>query len=121
LAISWLNLGEYATVTDLAQRQAAEEFLDGMLPGIFCIDVDAVRVMKQQQAGHPFPHADQAVASLFLNNRRATVRLVTAAGLFEPLNHARLIRGKEELAAKIRPRLEALRLEHAASLTFART
>lgn len=119
LAISWLNFSEYATVTNLAQRRAAEEFLDGMLPAIFCIDIDPA-VMDREGGSHPFPHADQAIAKLFYNDREATVRLFTAARLFEPLNHELLIRGKERLAGKVQPRLEALRAEYAASAAFRR-
>jgi len=85
LAISWLNFGEYATVTDPAPRRAVEQLLDGMLPGIFCIDVDPA-VMDREGASQPFPHADQALAQWFLNDQKPTVQLFTAANLFEPLN-----------------------------------
>jgi len=117
LAISWLNLGEYATVTDPGQRRAVEQFLDGILPGIFCIDVDPA-VMDREGGSQPFPYADQAVANLFFSGHKQTVRLFTAAKLFEPLNHPLLIDSKERLAGKVRPRLEALRAEYAASPTF---
>jgi hypothetical protein len=119
LAISWLNFGEYATVTDLVQRRAVEQFLDSMLPAIFCIDVDPA-VMEREGSSHPFPHADHALSKLFYNDREATVRLFTAARLFEPLNHELLIRGKERLAGKVQPRLEALRAEYKASAAFRR-
>lgn len=117
LAVSWLNFAEYATVTDVAQRLAVERFLDGLLPAIFCIDVD-LAVIDRERDGRPFPHADQALSHLFLNDREATVRPVTAAKLFEPLNCERLIRGKERLTGKVQPRLEDLRAQYAARADF---
>src|SRR2546427_172904 len=47
LTLSWLNLGEYATVSDPEQRRAAEQFVEGVLPAIFCIDVDLAAVAKR--------------------------------------------------------------------------
>lgn len=117
LAVSWLNFGEYATVTDVAQRLAVERFLDDLLPAIFCIDVD-LAVMDRERGGRPFPHADDALACLFLSDREATAWPVTAAKLFEPLNCELLIRGKERLAAEGNPLLEALRVKYAANADF---
>jgi hypothetical protein len=117
LAISWLNFCEYATVSDLTQRHAVERLLDDILPALFCIDVDP-SVMDRERGGRPFPHADESLSRLFLNHREATVRPLTAARLFEPLNCELLIRGKGRLAAKVQPKLEALRTEYARNPAF---
>src|SRR5262249_6408002 len=50
LALSWLNLGEYAKVSVVASRQAAEKFVDDVLPSIFCIQVDLAAVDKREKA-----------------------------------------------------------------------
>jgi len=39
LALSWLNLGEYATVTDRDQRLLAEKLINRILPAVFPLDV----------------------------------------------------------------------------------
>src|SRR5262249_9517943 len=71
-AISWLNFGEYATVTDAMQRRLVEQFLNGILPRIFCIDVDPA-VMDRERSNEPLPHADQVLAKLFYNNEVTSV------------------------------------------------
>ena len=72
LAVSWMNLGEYATVTDREQRLEAERLLDRLLPHIFPIDVDPGRVSERERAGNPYPHADLEIAKLFVKKRTVT-------------------------------------------------
>jgi len=108
LAISWLNLGEYANVSVLESRRAAEAFVESALPAVFCIDVDLAAVDNREETGHPLPHADQAFASLMLNRSGS----FTAKGLFEPLFDAELAGTHAKLAATSQGRLEYLRQEY---------
>ena len=122
LAVSWLNLGEYANVTDLDQRLEAERLLDRLLPAVFCINVEPFEVVARQRRGDPRAHADEALAQLFWGTAGAraptTVRPFTASGLFEPLNHRRLVESKARLSGIIKGRLEALRQVHATDAGF---
>jgi len=86
LAVSWLNLGEYAAVTDSAQRVQAERLLERVLPAIYCIEVEPFRVIAHEQRGHFRPQADEALAAMFRNTRTARVNPFTASGLLEPVN-----------------------------------
>ncbi len=42
LALSWMNLGEYATVADPEQRRQTERLLEDILPNVFCLEVHKV-------------------------------------------------------------------------------
>ena len=112
LAVSWLNLGEYATVTDHDQRLQAERFLDRILPALFCLDVEPFRVSGRERSGIMWPHADQGLASLFVTTREPTGQPFSAAGLCEPVTYPRLGTSREVLGEKLRDRLERLRQEH---------
>jgi hypothetical protein len=104
LALSWLNLGEYATVTDRKQRLEAERMLDRILPSVFPIDVDPSKVSKRERAGELHPHADLPIGALFVRKRKLTISAsgiglsLSASGLFERLNCPVLIRSKDRLA-----------------------
>src|SRR2546426_1101256 len=69
LAVSWLNLGEYATVTDEQQRLRAEQMLDRILPAICPINVDAGTVSKAERAGKPYPYVDMEIGQVFVQKR----------------------------------------------------
>ena len=104
LAVSWLNLGEYSTVTDRTQRLEAERMLDRILPSVYLIDVDPSAVSKRELAGEQYPHADLLLAPLFVHKRELTISAsgidmwLSASGLFEPLNHPVLRGNKARLA-----------------------
>jgi len=51
LAVSWLNLGEYATVTSRETRRQAERLLERIVPAVFPLDVDPGAVSKRELAG----------------------------------------------------------------------
>jgi len=108
LALSWLNLGEYATVSDPKQRRAAEQFVESILPAVFCIDVDLAAVDKRERARHPLPHADESLAFLFINAGQCGLNAFTAKGLFE-VHDRGLASTKDRLAAIVQGRLESLR------------
>jgi hypothetical protein len=111
LAISWLNLGEYASVSVVESRRAAEALVASVLPAVFCIDVDLAAVDNREETGHPLPHADEAVALVFLKARGPSFEFTTT-GLFEPLFDAGLAQTKDRLAAITQGRLEFLRQEY---------
>jgi len=126
LALSWLNLGEYATVTDRDQRLQAERLIERILPAVFPLDVAPFDVHARQLAGGPhLPQADQTVAAIVtktvpsISASGVEVRL-TAVGVFDPLNHARLIASKHRLARTTRDALENLRKEWATNPDFRR-
>ena len=112
LAVSWLNLGEYATVTYRDQRLDAERLLERIRPAIFPIDVDPSAVSTRERTGEPLPHADRSTAMLFVRNGDLTPSASgldlrsTPSRLFEPLNAPLLIASKDGLARKMRQALE---------------
>jgi len=133
LAVSWLNLGEYATVTSRETRRQAERLLERIVPAVFPLDVDPGAVSKRELAGRTEggarsfvdPHADTVFAKLFVRGRPSIAASgldlrITASGVFEPLNHDRLIRSKHRLAATTRGALEKLRRQHADDPEFRR-
>jgi hypothetical protein len=105
LALSWLNLGEYANVSVAESRQAAEQFVDAVLPSIFCLQVDLATVDKREKAGDSHPHADEALAALFVNASGS----LSAKDMFVPLHDAGLAATHGKLAEVVRGRLELLR------------
>jgi hypothetical protein len=111
LALSWLNLGEYATVSAAESRRAAESFVQSVLPAIFCIQVEPFAVDQRGRAGDLLPHADEALASLLVDITKLDDKPFTAVGLFEPLYNAGLAAAKDRLAAITQGRLEFLRHE----------
>ncbi len=124
LAVSWLNLGEYATVTNREQRLDAERLLDSILPRVFPIDVDPARVSKRELAGDPYPHIDHEIAKLFVKKRTLTISAsgfdlwVSASGLFEPVHHPTLIVGKDRLARSMLQALNRRRQDYATKPAF---
>jgi len=118
LAISWLNLGEYARVSDPDQRRAAEQFVEGILPAVFCIDVDLAAVDQREGLRDALPHADRDLALLFVNAGKQGLKAFTVMGLFDQLNNESVARTKDRLAAVIQGRLELLRQTHSEDDVF---
>jgi len=85
LALSWLNLGEYARVSDPNQRRAAEQFVEGVLPAVFCINVDLAAVNQREGLRDVLPHADRELALLFVNEGKQGLKTFTAMGMFDPV------------------------------------
>jgi hypothetical protein len=117
LAVSWLNLGEYATVTSSETRLQAERLLARILPAVFPLDVDAGSVSKCELARRLDPHVDAAFAKRFVRGRPSIAASglnlrITGSGMFEPLNHDPLIRSKHRLAAATRVAPKKLRRQH---------
>src|SRR3989442_7447272 len=63
LALSWLNLGEFATVTDRAQRLRAECLIERILPAVFPLDAAPLDVHARQLADGPHPPQDHATTT----------------------------------------------------------
>jgi hypothetical protein len=87
------------------------------LPAIFPLDVDAGSVSKRELARRLDPHVDAALAKLFVRGRPSIAASglnlrITVSGMFEPLNHDRLIRSKHRLAAATRVALKKPRRQH---------
>lgn len=118
LGLSWLNLGEYARVSDPDQRRAAEQFVEGILPAVFCIDVDLAAVNQREGTRDALPHADRDLALLFVNRGEQGLKAFTATGLFDQLNDESLARTKDRLAVVIQGRLELLRQTHSEDDVF---
>src|SRR5262245_19428499 len=124
LAVSWLNFGEHATVTDRKQCLQAERLLDRILPFIFPIDATPFTVATRQLAGQRLPHADLEIATWFVRRRELTItatgvdRWLSASGLFEPMNHPSLVEQKDWLARLLLDALNHLRREYATSPHF---
>jgi len=112
LALSWLNLGEFANVSDVDSRRAAETFVESVLPAVFCIEVEPFAVDQRARAGDHLPYAHEALASLLVDINRLGDKPFTATGLFEPLFDAGLAQTKDRLAAITQGRLEFLRQEY---------
>lgn len=110
--MSWLNLGEYALVSDPKQRRAAEHFVEGILPSVFCLQVDLAAVDKGERAGHPMPYADSGLAALFVGQRGGGASPFTATGLFAVLHNKELAATRARLGEIMRGRLEDLRRQH---------
>jgi hypothetical protein len=118
LALSWLNLAEFAAVSHREQRRAAEAFLEAALPAIFCIDVDLAAVDKRMNTGDPLPHADRELLLLFRDWGGSADKRFTAIGLCERLYDSGLAQTKEKLATTLQGRLEYLRETYRTDRSF---
>lgn len=105
-------------MSDSDQRRAAEQFVDGILPAVFCIDVDLAAVNQREGARDGLPHADRDLALLFVNAGKQGLKAFTAVGLFDQLNDESLARTKDRLAVAIQGRLESLRQTHSEDDVF---
>jgi hypothetical protein len=116
LALSWLNLGEYASVSVVESRHAAERFVDAVLPSIFCLQVDLATVDKREKAGDAWPYADEDLAATLVNESGA----LSAQGMFVQLHDAGLAATRGKLAEIVLGRLELLRATYQTDPIFRR-
>jgi hypothetical protein len=90
LALSWLNVAEFAEMTDANQARKAEELLDAVIPNIFFIQPDFFKVIDEENkviaGGTPTaPHADNGLLDCWLTLSFAdkpSLKLLTAGKLF---------------------------------------
>jgi hypothetical protein len=93
LALSWLNMVEFAGMTGaiaVSQAREAEDLLDAIIPNIFFIEPDFFKVIEQEDkiigGGPPTaPHADMGLvdcwAKLSLHST-ASLKILTAGNMF---------------------------------------
>jgi hypothetical protein len=123
LAISWLNIGEFAKVTSTEQARKAEELIEACLPRVFCVEVEPFKVIEREDkllAGGPpdAPHADPDLLKAFALLRPEGLQLLTARQLFQVVQGSALVQGLEGLADTVVERVSALRDELEADPDF---
>lgn len=116
LALSWVNLTEFAKVTDQEQARMAEQLIDANLPLIYFLEVNPFVVIDRENSllagGPPLPpHADQEfLKTIFLLNPRS-IALCSAHDLFVAMQNPELVQLKERLANTFVSEVERVRRE----------
>jgi hypothetical protein len=103
LALSWINLGEFAKVADGGSVRKAEDFLEALLPHLFFIDSDPFRVIQREdevlsRTKRVLPHADQDLLAEVVKLKPSTVKPVTVVGLLDGFYKSVLVARGEALA-----------------------
>jgi hypothetical protein len=116
LAISWLNVGEFAKVTSAEQARKAETLVEASLPQVFFLEVEPFKVIEREDrllAGGPpeAPHADLELLEAFVLLKPEGVQLLTAHELFRIVQGSSLVQGLDGLADTVVDRVYALRNE----------
>ncbi len=116
LAISWLNVGEFAKVTSAEQARKAEKLVESSLPQVFFVEVEPFKVIGREDkllAGGPrvAPHADLDLLKEFVQLKPKSVQLLTAQELFTVVQGSSLVQGLDDLADAVVGRVCALRDE----------
>lgn len=114
LALSILNLAEFAKVTDTAQAEKAESLIEAILPNVFFIEFEPFVVIKREDellAGAPLfpPHADMDFLLKFAQRKPKSLNPFTADDLFKVVQKSQLSKPLDDLADTIVNRIEALR------------
>ncbi len=123
LALSWLNLVEFAKVTSAEQAHKAETFLDSNLPRIFSMEVEPSAVISRENAplsgspGAPHP-GDLDFLKVFAQLRPASLNPLTAHDLFAIMQNPRVAQGIDRLADTVVSRISSLRSEHGTNSNF---
>ena len=125
LALSWLNVGEFAKVTSVEQGRMAERLVESSLPRVFFLEVEPFRVIEREDrllAGGPpeTPHADLDLLSGVVMLKPEGVQLLTARELFQVVQGSSLIQGLDDLADTVVGRVSSLRDEIVADPDFRR-
>lgn len=106
LAISLLNLGEFAKVSDLGQAEEAESLIERALPNIFFIDIDIAQVIKREDdllaGGEPCaPHSCTEIVPLLTDLDIQSVAPFTARNLLRGIQEQSIADAFEQLANSI--------------------
>lgn len=114
LMLSWLNLVEFAKVTDADQAQSAETFVEEILPNVFFLEVNPVTVIEQENgllAGGQLvaPHADDGFLKAFIGLTPTSVKPFTARNLFTAAHDGGFAGRFDAVADTMVERVEALR------------
>ena len=116
LALSWLNVVEFAKMTVETQARNVENLLEAILPQVFFLEVEPFSVIQREDellAGEPpsAPHADPDFLREFAHAKPMSLSSFTARDLFRAVQDGPLRKRFENLANSIVGRVQALRYE----------
>lgn len=116
LALSWINLLEFAKVTDFAQGKLAESLIDDLLPNVFFMEANPFKVIDREDillaGGEAIaPHADSDMLRVLANIKLATPPLLTAQGMISAIQQSGLTRNIESIGDTFVDKIEILRSE----------
>jgi hypothetical protein len=122
LAVSWINLGEFAKVSSAASTQQAEDFLEDLLPHLFFLDADPFKVIQREDAllsgTTVLPHADQELLAEVMKLKCAGVMPITTRGLLDGIYGSVLVQRGDALADTWVNRVVSLRSQYATDRAF---
>jgi hypothetical protein len=126
VAMSWLNLVEFAKVSYLQQRRKADWLLDQILPNVFFVDLDFFKVAEAEDSllggGVPEPpHSDLASLRMFakLNLLRTdTLELLPSQRLFETMAQTGIEAKFDAFADSIVQRVRSMQRDYASNAEF---
>ncbi len=116
LALSLLNLAEFAKVTIEAQARKAESLVDAILPRVFFLEFNPPVVISRENellAGGPStpPHVAPNLLKVFIQLKPTSLNPFTACDLFKAVQNSGLAQRLNNLADAVVGRVEALRDE----------
>ena len=117
LALSLLNLAEFAKVTIAEQAESAEHLVEAILPRVFFIEFDPFVVINREDkllsGGPPTPpHADIDFLRMFAKRKPNSLNQFTARNLFKVVQKPQLAVRLDSMADTTVNRIEALRDTH---------
>lgn len=116
LALSWVNVAEFAKVTNQQQARKAEKLIDANIPRIFLLEADPFKVIDREDSllrGGPHipPHGDlEFLRTIFLRNPES-MALYSANDLFDAVQNPKLVQRNERLADTFVSEVERFRRE----------
>lgn len=126
LAVSWINLAEFATMNDPDSVRRAERFFDDVLPRLFFIEPNPFNViaseneiMARGRAEVP-PHMDIPMARELIKLRPETPKPITAIGMLQVIPGSSLVERGQQMADTVIKRFEAIRADCAADPELSR-
>jgi hypothetical protein len=126
LALSWVNLAEFAKITDQRQVRAVEQFVDAISPQLFFIAVDPWAVIQSEDEVLQGRRTQSEWGHLGLLksfvSRKGTQSLnpLTRRDLFSNLQHPRILHGLDKLGDQFVSRIESLRKHYGEDSEFAK-
>jgi hypothetical protein len=123
VALSWINLGEFAKVADGSSTRRAEDFLEALLPHLFFIESDPFKVIEREDEvlsgiKRVLPHADQDLLAEVMKLKPSTVKPITVVGLLKGFYGSVLVGRGEALADTFVTRVIDLRERFAVDAGF---
>jgi hypothetical protein len=83
LALSWLNLAEFTSITMEEQVHNAESLLEAILPQVFLLDTDLCTVINREDRLCVRPHRDDDFLKTLIGLKPTSLNVLTARGLFK--------------------------------------